>query len=568
MFESKKTSLFSVRAKPAATAVAKRPGKKSAFVNAGLQNQAITTSGNSAKKYSTTGNPFVDQFGKVAAYKEQRKFSDIEKDCEAQWAENPLLTVVFIIYLRMITRVVQLFNGVSTSISQKGAEMRHEGIMRMIWLSQKAPKTFMKNVGIFVSVGSWKDIITMLQYDLVYHGWDNKVLNWNEIGDLIRSGLSQENTSELVKKYLPQIKANNSCRTAEAQADNMIAKWICSLIYGVKGNEKANSATYKAYRKMKSSGTAHQWQQLISQRKFNMIDFNKIHGRALNKLVRSKFLKNQNLTDVYAKWIGKDTTVAKYTGFVHELFVKLGYSLVAIPQHEQDTINKQFETAVNKAKDVETETKFIVVRDTSGSMASAATGAKEMSSGNIAKAIALYFSAFLEGAFKDSWIEFSSDAEMRQWKGNTPLEKWFNDRSSYNGSTNFLDVIHLFTRIKRQGVAEKDFPTGIICISDGNFDPALLGRTNVDSARAILRSAGFSEKFCKNFVICLWDIPNNYYHGKPKQNFETFGDVPNVFYMSGYSASVVSFLMTGKASNADDLFKEAMNQEVLNLVEL
>ena len=563
MFTAKKDRLFGTPKTTSGVATATKK-KTSKFVQAAQQKTAETRSGNDALKYSTTGNPFVDQFGKLGTYKEPRTYAMIAKDCETLWAENQLLTVVFLFYIRMITRVVQLFNGASTTVSQKGAELKHEGIMRMIWLSQKAPNTFLKNVGLFVSVGSWQDIIKMLQYDLIYNGWEGRVLNWDMLGKLILSGLENEKTVNLVKKYLPQIKANSVCKTVEAQADNMIAKWICSLLFG----NKQTSVTYKKYRQLKTSGTAHEWQKLISQHRFDRIEFDSIHGRALKLLVRGKFLKNAGLEAKYAKWIGDDETVkVKYTGFVHELFEKMPYSLTAMPQHEQDTINKQFATLVDKAKDVDTETTFIVVRDTSSSMGAPAIGTK-MASGDIAKAIALYFSEFLEGAFANAWIEFNSDAKMHEWKGKTPLEKWFNDHAGYIGSTNFQSVVDLFIRLRRQGVPENEFPTGILCISDGEFNPGMLGKTNVETARAKLKAAGFSAKYCKDFVIVLWNIPNRHYSGDQKVKFETYGDAPNVFYMSGYSASTVSFVMTGKATNADELFQEAMNQEVLNMIEL
>lgn len=560
MFEAKKTKLYESKTSGGG-AVASRT--QPAFVKAGLKKKAETLSGNGALKYNTTGNPFVDQFGKMGTYKTPRSYQDIEKDCETLWAADKLMAVCFIFFLRMITRVVQLFDGTSTSISQKGAEMRHEGIMRMIWLHTKAPKTFMKNIGLFVSVGSWKDIITMLQYDLTHHGWEGRVLNWNEVGDLLLSGLKNEKTCNLVKKYLPQIKANSACKTVDAQADNMIAKWVCSLLFGT----KQDASTYKKYRKLKTSGTAHEWQKLISQKKFNEIDFDKIHGRALNQLVRSKFLKNSGLTDAYTKWIGSDEAKVKYTGFVHELFSKLPGSLSGLPKHEQDTINKQFDVLVDKAKSGELLTNLIVVRDTSASMRAEATGTK-MSCGDLGKALALYFSSFLRGQFSDAWIEFNSDAQMHTWSGNTPLEKWYNDRSGYIGNTEFESVLKLFVRLKRQGVAEADFPTGILCISDGEFDQSDLGRTNVEGALRLLKDGGFSKEYVDNFVIALWNLQSNYYGPGTGEKFETYGNTPNVYYFSGYSASIVSFLMTGKVTTAEELFAQAMNQEVLNLVAL
>jgi hypothetical protein len=341
----------------------------------------------------------------------------------------------------------------------------------------------------------------------------------------------------------------------------MIAKWICALIFG----NKESSFNYKRYRQLKASGTAHQWQQLISQSKFNEVEFDKIHGRALNLLVRSKFLKNQGLSDKYAAWVTKPETKLKYTGFVHELFEKLPGSLSSVDANSRETINKQFETLVEKGKS-EGTTSLIVVRDTSGSMGSQAAGTN-MTCYNIGKALALYFSSFLKGKFADSFMEFNSDAKMHTWKGNNALEKWFNDKTSFVGSTNFESVVKLFAKIKGQGVDESDFPTGILCISDSEFNPASLARTNVESSKEILRRAGFSNEYVDNFVIVLWNLQSSYYGSGTGEKFETWKDSPNTFYFSGYSAATVSFL-TQKIKNAEELFYAAMDQEILNRVTL
>src|SRR5208283_646253 len=104
---------------------------KSSFVNAGLAKTAEVKSGNGSKKYSTTGNDFVDQFGKLGSYKVPRSFADISKDSGILWSENKLLTVCFVLYVRMITRVTDIF-GKKTKEPQRGAELKHEGIFRMI----------------------------------------------------------------------------------------------------------------------------------------------------------------------------------------------------------------------------------------------------------------------------------------------------------------------------------------------------------------------------------------------------------------------------------------------------
>lgn len=552
MFTSKKTTLET------ATSVKTRKSTNG-FLSKALENSAVTASENGAKKYSKTDDEFVTQFGQVGTYKKPRTFEAISNDMLKLWGTDKVKTIMFALYLRMITRVTDVF-GVKTKETQRGAQMRHEGIMRMIWLHVTDAKAFWKNVTIMISVGSWKDIFTMLQYDLVYNGWEDRKLDWNKFGKLILAGLNDDTQSNLVKKYLPQIKTKSACKTVEAQADNMIGKWLCSLLFDTKENKVQS---YKEYRKLKTSGNAHDWQKLISQKKMDLLDFNKIHGRALNLLVRSKFLSNQGLEVKYAEWIGDENTTVKYTGFVHELFQKLPTSYTYLDANTRDTINKQFATLVEKGGASEKETKLIVVRDTSGSMGSTATGTN-MSCYNVAKALALYFSEFLTGQFENAWIEFNSSAKMHTWNGESPLEKWYNDGSGYVGGTNFQSVIDLFVKLKKEGVAESDFPTGILCISDSEFNPSQLGQTNVETALNKLRAHGFSNEYVNKFVIVLWNL-QSYGRGNKFETHNT--QVPNVYYFSGYEPSIISFL-TDDIKNAYELFNAAMDQETLRMVNI
>lgn len=547
MFETKLTPDVVVKQPP------KTPNK---FLEELSVKSRETLSGNGALKYDSSGNGFVDQFTVSGKYKTPRNFSDISSDISDLWAQDPLKATKFTLFLRTIPRVVTLPDGTTTTNPQKGTELKYEAIMRMIWIYTKSPETFWKNLLLFVSLGSWHDVFTMLQYDLIYNGWDNRVLDWPKFGDVLLAGLRNPSQSELIKKYLPQIKARKQCKTIEAQANNRIAKWICSLLFGT----KESPSSYKAYRKLKTSGTAHEWQKLISKKKFDEIDFNNIHGRALSILVRGKFLKNHNLSEKYQEWIKKPETQVKYTGFVHELFQG---SLT--DSNNVATVNKQFTTLVEKARQNET-TNLIVVRDTSGSMGSRCSGTN-MTCYDVAKAMALYFSEFLQGTFANHWIEFNSRAKLHNWKGSTPVEKWRNDKSSYVGSTDFQSVIHLFMSMKESGVPESDFPTGILAISDSEFNPASLNKTNVEEALSGLRRAGFSNEYVENFIIILWNLQNNYYGRGSGEKFETGRDTKNVYYFGGFSPSVVSFL-TSKIKTTYELMEECLSQEVLNMVEV
>lgn len=540
------------------------------FLKQGYKQSAKTKSfGNGAVKFITTGNDFVDQFGKVSQYKAQRPFQEISKDTQLLWSQNKFMALCFIFYIRIITRKVTLSDGKCTKTTQRGQGLKHEGIFRMMWVALNDPEVFWKNIPLFISIGSWKDIIAMLSYDLQYNGWKNRVLDWDSFGKLILAGLENSNTTNLVKKYLPQIKANKQCKTLEAQADNIIAKWLCSLLFGAKENQYG---FYKQYRKMKVSGTAHKWQQLISRGQHNLIDFNTVHGRALAQLVSGKYLKNQHLEEVYEKWI-MNKPVAKYTGYVYELLspVKNGYDNVNLKRYQKETINKQFYGLIETAKQgmLPNDSGLMVVVDTSSSMTSNIPGTK-MSSYDVAKSMALYFSYLLKGVFSKSWMEFNDSAVLKKWAGDNPVDNLQNDNSEAYGSTNFQSVTKLFVSLFKKGVPISDFPKGILCLSDGCFNHAGENKTNRENMLKVFEKEGFPKDYINNFKIILWDIPNSYY-GTPQTTFEEFADAPNLFHISGFDGSAVAFITGVEAQKYEpktneELFAAAMNQEIMGLL--
>jgi hypothetical protein len=555
MFEKKKNQLFEGTI---------GPSKKSSFIKEAMKQSATTTSGNMALKYANTDNEFVTQFGSISKYKKQRSYNEISLDCETLWAKNPLLSIVFILYIRMITRIVSLFDGNKTSTVQRGAGLKHESITRMIWLEINHPDSFYKNLHLFISVGSWNDLFQMLKDDITHHGWKYKVLNWNKLGQILLAGLENPNTINIIKKYLPQIKSKSKCITVESQADNMIAKWICNMLYG----EKESPHTYKLYRKLKSSGNAHQWQQLISQGKFLNIDFETVHGRALSLMVSSKFIKNHGLEDKYNEWI-KTKPIAKFTGYVYELCK----GIESMKEYQKKTIDAQYKGLLELAG--KTTSNLIVVKDTSTSMNSIAIGTN-MSSYHVAKSLSIFMGNLLQGYFHNHYIDFSKVAILRKLPSDKLTECWITEQRLSSADTNLQSVIDLLCSIKIKGIQESEFPKGLLIISDGEFDSVGSRDTNVSAARKMLANVGFSKQFVDSFKFVFWDIRNTFYGYKySNTKFETYNtEENNVFYFGGFDPSVITFL-TGiegvnkqMPKNALELFDAAMDQEVLNMVQV
>ena len=560
MFDTRKSTLIE-------TPQSKVGTRSNAFVSAATRATSITRTENGATTYSTSGNAFVDQFSKFSSYLKPRPYSEVAKDMETLWNINSLAAVRFAFGIRLITRETITNDG---KFNGKGGELKNEGIYRMMWLGVNHPAIFKTYLPLFICIGSWKDVFTMLREDLSFHGWKERKLDWDYMGNIIVSGLRSKSQAELVKKYLPHIKSSKNQTTVRNQANTMIGKWIASLLF--------EKYTYKEYRKLKASGTAHSWQQLISKRQFNLIDFDKIHGKALSKLVKSKFLKNHGLSEKYSTWIQKPEVLekgVKTTSFVHELFRDLPdinsyrLSTVRVDPNLKATINAQFDTLIKKAKAGKNEftVDWLVVRDISRSMGSTVAGAN-MSAGNIAKALALYFSHMIESSrFNKHYAVFASTVGMREWKGTTPVDQWMNDTENFIGSTNLQSVIDMICQLKRQGIPESEFPTGLLLISDYEFDPTELGATNIQMMLAKLRAVGFSQSFVDRFIIVMWNMIVGRYNRASNVKFDVGANQKNVFYFSGFSGSMLQFLNNTKVKTSEDLVEEFLSQPILKLID-
>jgi len=570
MLNSKKQKLFEVTEKVASV----ENNSNNPFINFGLKKTAETLS-NGSLKYNTSGDEFVDQFSNVSKYLAQRPYNEIENDCNTIWSINKVDSIKFIMYLRMITRPKTFVIGYGLiDETQRGAGLRYESIIRMYWLYLKNKQSFYNNLPIFISVGSWKDIITMLNIDLQYNGWEDRKLDWNFIGKVILSGLENEKTSDLVKKYLPSIRTKSDCRTLESQADNMIGKWICSLLFGTTDN---TGKTYKQYRKLKSSGKAHEWQQLISQNNFLQINWNTVGGKALINLVSGKFIKNNNLEEIYSKWI-ESKPVANFNGYPYELAVKITNNLESF---KKLTIDKQFNKLVETAKKglVDNGIRPISVCDHSGSMSSPMYIGNgqvgELKSIQVQNASVLFFNEMYPNSpFYNTYLSFSNKTNMVKFKGSSFTEKYLNLPNNGNGSTNFESVFDFFVQFRKENptVNENEIPNFILCWSDGEFN-SVRNRveTNVQFGLNKLKTV-YSDEFVNSFGICFIDLPNTFYSNNPTTKFETFGNTKNVYYFSGYDLSPLSFLFgvkgqTSIPKTAKELFESAMNQTVLNLVQ-
>lgn len=534
---------------------------------------AFTLTENGAKTLISTGSKLVDQFGKAGNYR-GRSLSDVFADQAAIWNEDAELALRFPYYLRMITRKVKVNKTNETDKVQNGQGARDESFKRLLWVAVNQKDVFNKNIWALPLVGSWKDVWTMMYYDIIEN---TKAIDHNVMFSLIAEGLASETHIDLVKKFMPRIKSQKKCTTDWTKTMNKLAKEFASFV-GISVSE---------YNKLKASGKAHEFQKIICSRNYDKINWNKIPGRALNLLATSKFLSNHNLTDSYNDWIMKQP-VANFTGYVFELGKKYreacgGYrwSQKQLPITVKHTLDAQFMGLVETARKNGKITENVwCALDTSGSMGCSVDGLNGVTCSDIANSLALFFAELNTGDFHRKIIMFDNTSYPYTIGTDSFCDNLRNLPSVPCGGTNFQSVVEEICKIRAEHpeIPLEDYPKTILVVSDMEFNATNYwnrgGITNFEYSKDTLKRY-FPEEFVDNMKFIWWDVAsrygNNHYEGTANDN--------GAYFFSGFDGSIISMLLnedavkdeaTGEVRRptAEELVIKALNQEILTYIQL
>lgn len=538
--------------------------------------RATTLTENGAVTNVTTGSQIVDQFGKAGNFR-GRPLADVFTDQSRIWEENAEAALRFPFYLRMVTRKVKVNKENETDKVQNGQGARDESFKRFLWIAKEHPATFYNNVWALPVVGSWKDIWTMLFYD-IHEGLN--ALKHEAMFEIIAQGLLCDTHVDLVKKYMPRIKSESKCKTEWTKTTNKLAKEFASFM----------NLSYKEYNKLKTSGNAHDFQKLICSRNYGELNWNHIPGRALNLLVTSKFLANHNLKDAYTQWImGKP--VAKFTGYVFELAKKLreagvyrGYASKPLSPEVKHTIDAQFMGLVEQArKNGKITGNVWCALDTSGSMGTGVRGLNGITCSDVANSLAIFFSELNTGAFHNKIIMFDNKSYPYDLKGDSFCDKVMNLPGVPAGGTNFQSIVEEIVKIRKQHpeIPLEDWPTTIVTVSDMQFNPVSYGwrsqrtePTNYEYSKNTLKQV-FPAEFVDNMTFIWWDVAARY----GNTDYEGNAHDPGCHFFSGFDGSIISMLVgddmvkdekTGQVRRptAEELVMSALSQEILNYIKL
>ena len=540
--------------------------KTNAFIKA-AKFRAYSVTENGATALATTGSILVDQFGKAGNFR-GRPIDAVFYDMDKLWEENPQSALRFPFYLRLITRKTRIDKGVKTEKVQKGQGARDEAFKRLLWLARFHKDEFARNIAILPIVGSWKDMWSLLYYDITE---GTHAIDENLIFSLLKLGLENELHVDLVKKFMPRIKSSSKCNTEWTLNMNMFAKRFAKYL----------RVPYTKYNKLKASGTAHDFQKLICNGKYEELDWNKIPGRALSLLASGNFLKRHNLVNSYQDWIDKQD-VAPFVGYPCELYKRFR-NMSSRSYTLSKTIDKQFDGLVKKAEaDGKVTENVLVGLDTSGSMMTQIKGLSNYYCLDMAVSLALFFAKLNKGAFHNKVMMFDNVSTPFD----LPSESFTTNAKALPhvgcGGTNFQSIIDELVKIRVQNpqIPLEDYPKTILVVSDMQFNPISRNwgwtsipitekATNAEYSRNKLKEV-FPSEFVDSMKFVWWDCA-----GRGTNTYEGESDNGQDFFFSGFDGSILTFLIGAEEKEnttqstkltAEDVALNALNQEILSYV--
>lgn len=524
------------------------------FIKNAMAETNVAFTENGALSYQTMGTALLDQFGKAGTAR-GRDINVVWGEQEALWVENPEMALRFPFYLRMITRKSYGFDDYQTEKIQRGQGARDESFKRLLWIAEFHPESFYKNLWILPLVGSWKDLWVLMSM--------SDRLDRTKFYDLIKEGINDDRFRDLVKKYMPRIRSSKVCMTDWAKKTNEYAKEFARLA----------GWTYADYRRFKSTGKAHEFQQYICKGLYSQIKWNTIPGKALLNLVSGDFLAKHNIEKNYADWLDKQPVV-KFNGYPFELGKVASNANTLV---KKMTIDKQFENLIKTGREDNGALKgnILCALDTSGSMTAPINGANGVTSFDVCVSLGIYFSELNTGAFHNVVAMFDDTSRAKELKG-TFTEKWNQIKRSGVawGSTNFQSLIDLICKLRAEKpwIPLEEFPTTLLVVSDMQMDYCG-DKTNYETAMDKLRKC-FPESFVDNFKIVWW-----YCAGRPTNDYPSTMDDGGTYMFSGFDGSIISLLLGGEEKinpetgekvkpSMEDIANDALNQEVLKFVQL
>lgn len=384
---------------------------------------------------------------------------------------------------------------------------------------------------------------------------------WDDLLDLFNTPLEQFVLAGISRTF-----REDMVRMQNDRPVTLLAKWMPSV--NTTSPESRHQAVKIArymgmsiphYRKSLSKLRKHMdvIEVKMSDGKWDEIDYSKVPGRA-NMLYADAFLRHdpERRREFLEQVLNGSAKVHADTVYPHEIVHKICDDQY-MDTDEIMSIRAMWESLPAPDQGIG---RTVVVHDGSGSMMQCTSPGKSgVSCLDVATGLAIYFSQYLSGPFKNTFITFSRRPKLIDL---TSCDNIFAKVAKVRqfkevANTNVEAVFELILRTAVDGhISQLDMPDNILILSDMQFDACAEGSMGGRLTSNLFESiaATYNNYGYKIPRVCFWNISNR------------FGAIPmhtndlGVALMSGYSINNVKLIMSGKLDPYEALL-DVLNAE-------
>ena len=471
-----------------------------------LEKNTTITNTKGGKYYASTYDANLDIFAGISRYNDT---DEIINKYKKALAEDKTLALANLLYL------LDIRNG-------KGERLLFKTVFR--YLCQNEKDLALIVLPKIPEFGRW---------DYVLEGLDTLVDK--EVVAMIKEQLEKDKTSEnpsLLAKWLPSHRTHN--------VKNEIAK---DLIKKLGINEKEYRKTLTEIRKKLKLIETN-----LTNKDYENINFESVPTKAMLKYKESF---NRNCNEKYIQYLDavkKGEKKINTTGlYCYEIVRNI---ILGLPV-DRDLLNVMWENQ----KDILNgyDKNIMVISDTSGSMQTP----NNLPLSN-AVGLAIYIAERNNGAFKDHFITFSKNPQMRHIVGKDIVDKV----SSFEWEVANTDIDKVFELLlntaEQNRTKQEELPSHLIIISDMEFDEGVYSKqgTNFDGWKKT-----FEEKGYKLPKIIFWNVAGNTM-GVPATKFDN-----DVAMVSGFSTAILENILTLENYTPIDIMLDTLEKYVKILQE-
>ena len=233
-----------------------------------------------------------------------------------------------------------------------------------------------------------------------------------------------------------------------------------------------------------------------------------------------------------AKLVAKDASVKVNASAIypHDVLKGIAHSYTKLDKTETDHVIAQWDALPNYVGDAS----ILPLVDVSGSMTCPAGGSGQVRCLDVAVSLGLYLADKNKGAFKDTFLTFSSKPELVTLKGNIVDKVTQMSKSDWEMSTNLHAAMDKILDVAVKGsVPASDMPAMLLILSDMQFNQCARFDDNaMEMIGRKFEAAGYAMP-----QVVFWNLNSS-------GNVPVASDKSGAALVSGFSPSIMTALLS------------------------